>query len=89
MLHHFQVEAFSKEVIQVIKGKLYLFGVVGDSVGKEGKFASLKPMNISGAYILSAFVLANDVEKEMVLKGESEVIDNFFKKTMKIIVEIL
>eukprot|EP00957_Ditylum_brightwellii_P031942 2422294-Ditylum_brightwellii.AAC.1 len=68
LLHHFLVNKFPKESIQVKEGKSYLFGVNGDSVIKEKNlyqvnwnFTVLKAMNMPGTYILSEVVLANDI----------------------------
>eukprot|EP00957_Ditylum_brightwellii_P106706 8140515-Ditylum_brightwellii.AAC.1 len=38
-------------------------------------------MNISGTYILSTVVLANDVKRMKCAKDRSDAIDNFFWKT--------
>jgi hypothetical protein len=88
LLHHFQVDKFLGESIQVLEGKSYLFGVIHDSVGKEKNVyqinwncTCLKGMNVSWAYILSAIVLANDIEKMKCAKDRSDAIENFFQKT--------
>eukprot|EP00957_Ditylum_brightwellii_P029419 2223784-Ditylum_brightwellii.AAC.1 len=82
------MDTFPEEPIQVIEGKSYLFGVFGDSFGKENNlcqvnwsFTGLKAMNILGTYILSAVVLAIDIEKIKGTKDDSDVIENFFWKS--------